>query len=418
MPNGSSLEQFKAPWLLALRGLWIALCLAVVFVFVVGAAAQLNAPLPSCITDTDECSLWTVYREDAALAPTVGVSVAFVFWVATLGQWLPRLIWFGVGLLLFWRRSADGMARLVSLTLVLFVFEGMHIPGALAQPAALLYGLAVFLFFLLPFVFPSGRFVPGWIGWIAVPLNLLISVGSLLPRPEEGDQIGLWLGLGGSILWMLLAVYAVIYRYRRAAAGQERQQIKWLMAGVIGWSIALIPPIITLAYFPVNHPTPQRLLFLLLVNFPVYIGAYLITSICIGTAVFRYRLWDIDILIRRTLQYSLLTALLALFYFGTIVLLQTIFGSVTGEQSPAVIVLSTLLIAALFTPLHRRVQQVIDRRFFRRKYDAQQVLAAFAVTARDEVEMDALTAALLRVVDETMQPERLSLLMLSPKETG
>ena len=405
MSDKASFDLFKPPWLQLLRGLWVALCLAAVLIFVVGAATQLNAPLPSCITDAGECSLWAVYREDAALAPAAGVSTWFVFWAATLGQWLPRLIWFAVGMVLFWRRSADGMAWLVSLTLVLFVFEGVHIPGTLAQPAALLYGLAVFLFFLLPFVFPNGRFVPGWMGWIAIPLNLFISVGSLLPRSEEGDPIGLWLGLGGSILWMLLAIYAVVYRYRKASPGQERQQIKWLMAGVIGWSIALIPPLLSLAYFPADQPTPQRLLFLLLVNFPVYILAYLITATCVGMAIFRYRLWDIDILIRRTLQYSLLTALLALVYFGSVVLLQTLFGSFTGEQSPAVIVISTLLIAALFTPLRRRVQNVIDRRFYRKKYDAAQVLAQFARTARDETDLDSLTAALSRVVDETIQPE-------------
>ncbi len=98
--------------------------------------------------------------------------------------------------------------------------------------------------------------------------------------------------------------------------------------------------------------------------------------------------------------------------------MESLFRGSTEEKSPIIVVLSTLAIAALFSPVRHRVQQVIDRRFFRRKYDAQQVLAAFAVTARDEVEMDALTAALLRVVDETMQPERLSLLMFSPKETG
>ena len=176
------------------------------------------------------------------------------------------------------------------------------------------------------------------------------------------------------------------------------------MAGVLGWSIALAPPILGLVFFPANQPTPQRLLFLLLVNLPVYVGAYLITAICIGMAIFRYRLWDIDLIIRRTLQYSLLTALLATVYFGSIVLLQTIFGSVAGDQSPAVIVLSTLLIAALFTPLRRRVQALIDRRFYRKKYDAQRVLAAFAITARDETDLDSLTAEMQRVMQETMQP--------------
>ncbi len=127
--------------------------------------------------------------------------------------------------------------------------------------------------------------------------------------------------------------------------------------------------------------------------------------VSIAIAIFRYRLYDIDIIIRKTLQYTVVTALLALIYFGSVLLLQRLFSDVTGEQSPLVLVVSTLLIAALFAPLRRRVQDGIDRRFYRKKYDAQQVLAAFARTARDETDMDALLAELERVIQETLQPE-------------
>jgi hypothetical protein len=141
----------------------------------------------------------------------------------------------------------------------------------------------------------------------------------------------------------------------------------------------------------------------------LFMISILLVPLAVTIAVLRYRLYDIDLIIRRTLQYALLTGLLALFYFGSVVVLQSLAEDLTGEQSPLVIVLSTLAIAALFSPLRVRIQDFIDRRFYRNKYDAEKALAQFADAARDEVDVDQLTAALVNVVEETVQPEKVSL---------
>ena len=187
----------------------------------------------------------------------------------------------------------------------------------------------------------------------------------------------------------------------------QRQQIKWV---VYGFAVTLVPlGIFVIAFslsgadFSETNTVAGQLGYL------VWTAFLVVFPVSVMFSILRYRLWDIDVIIRKTLVYGVLTVLLALVYVGSVVLLQQAFGRLTGvEQSPLAIVISTLVIAALFTPLRRRIQDWIDRRFFRKKYNAQQVLAKFALTARDETDLDGLTAELVRVVHETMQPESVS----------
>jgi hypothetical protein len=150
---------------------------------------------------------------------------------------------------------------------------------------------------------------------------------------------------------------------------------------------------------------------LVLVNFPLL---FTIVPLALVVSILRYRLWDMDILINRTLVYGLLTGLLGGTYFGSVVLLQMAFRGATGQSSDLAIVISTLVIAALFIPLRRRIQNVIDRRFYRRRYDTAQTLAAFGARIRDEVDVNRLTAELAGVVEQTMEPAHASIWLREP----
>jgi MFS family permease len=197
--------------------------------------------------------------------------------------------------------------------------------------------------------------------------------------------------------WILTCIISLFLRFRRAR-GVEREQIKWLFYAAAMFFLLYMPSFIGNTYYVANNFW-NLLLPIGMATFPL----------AIGIAILRYRLYDIDIIIRKTLQYAILTGLLALVYFGSVILLQSLTENLFGEQSPLVIVLSTLGIAALFNPLRTRIQDFIDLRFYRKKYDAEQALAQFAATARDEVDMDQLNAALLQVVEQTVQPESVSL---------
>jgi hypothetical protein len=137
------------------------------------------------------------------------------------------------------------------------------------------------------------------------------------------------------------------------------------------------------------------------------------TPIAMGIAITRYRLYEIDLIINRTLVYGALTATLALFYFGSVTALQSLFSLLTGQGNTLAIVASTLAIAALFYPLRRRIQSFIDRRFYRRKYDAAMILEAFGTKLRDQTDLEKLSEDLAEVVDETMQPAHISVILRS-----
>jgi len=199
---------------------------------------------------------------------------------------------------------------------------------------------------------------------------------------------------------IFVALISLIVRLRHARE-LERQQIKWFVYATV---LMISGGILT---YPVSEAIGS--VWLKWISFVPFIVGVMAIPISMGIAIMRYRLYDIDLLINRTLVYGSLTATLVALYFGVIVVLQRLFVLLTGQQSTLAVVASTLLIAALFTPLRRRIQSFIDRRFYRKKYDARKTLEAFSAKLRDETDLDALSNDLVGVVRETMQPAYVSL---------
>jgi hypothetical protein len=338
------------------------------------------------------------------------------------------LVWLTVAGFIAWRKSNDWMALLASLLLVaqgVMQFSGsLSTPLEYSSPAWYVPTVSLFLLDLVLYIlvfslFPNGRFVPAWMRWLVaaeIPLVVILPVlwftsssntETLLTSPAAPLLLFIW----GSIIGGIIG--AQIYRYRRVSSPTERQQTKWVVLGIIeGPVLAVVynfPPLL----FP-SLSAPDSLYFLLFK--PVYTIIFLFAPLCFGVAILRYRLWDIDVLINRTLVYSTLTITLACTYLGLVVLLQQLFHTLTGQpQSAPVTVISTLVIAALFQPLRRRTQEVIDRRSYRRKYDAAKTVEAFSTALRSEVDVNQLSARLVTVVQETMQPAHVSLWLRQPE---
>jgi hypothetical protein len=323
------------------------------------------------------------------------------------------------------------MCWLVSFTLVV---TGAIVPLALFYPAEaplapglrllvnVVTSLSLILSMVLLYVFPDGEFHPPWTRWLALVWTALATAAIFFPGlPLSLPSLPAWLHVLTLLVWAATGVYAQIYRYVHISSPTQRQQAKWaglgLVAAVVGPMAYFVPFVILprlgrsevpnflvrrmgggfFALSAAADLTFQTLFTITLFLFPLLFAI----------AILRFRLWDIDLLINRALVYGTLSALLTLAFLTVVVLLQAAFQLIGGESQPQLVtVLSTLAIAALASPLRQRVQAGIDRRFYRRKYDAARLLTAFGTAVRDEVDLDHLSTRLLGVVDETMEPER------------
>ena len=377
--------RLQGRWLVFARVMWFILVALAVLVFIFSLPVYIAQLYSVC--SGIACGTGQLTPQIVETLRKLGFSIGEYVTINVVLAFIQAFVWFTVGGVLFWRKSNDWMALLVALMMVLLgtgvVLNTVEGSFSLWQfPSRLIDFLAYLLLILVILLFPNGRFVPRWT-WLLfivfIPVEWLYNFfpNSLLNNTIWNNLI--WIGIVISI------IATQVYRYIRVSNLVQRQQTKWVVfAIIIG---LLVEAIFALAavFFP-SFTQSGSLYWLLYNNFSTY--ALLLIPLSLFIAILRYRLWDIDNLINRALVYGTLTFLLALVYFGLIFVLQYLLRGVISQSNDVVIVISTLTIAALFQPLRKRIQKIIDLRFYRSKYDAAKTLEAFSATLRNEVDLE------------------------------
>ena len=405
--------RFHGYWLILARGVWIAIAFLIVVLYLIGFPITFQYLKTACIGTCSNTSQLTL--EQARVFQSHGLTLSFYATYVLAFELVFVVAWFLVATLIFWRRSRERLAWFVSFTLLTFGAAYVDPLTVLAQqhpiwalPTHVVGYTGVVTLVLSLYLFPNGRFVPRLTALVGL-LWALWSLYWFLPTNPNGINSPLW---GIPYVGVLaLGVAAQMYRYLRVSNPIERQQSKWVVYGFSIAILAFLALILGGSLLPSSlvHGTLSPLLIQ-----PAFYLFMLIIPLSIGIAILRSQLWDIDIIINRTLVYGILTVLLALIYFGLIFVLQFLLQGIIDQNNGVAIVVSTLAIAALFQPLRHRIQAMIDRRFYRRKYDAAQIVEAFSATLRNEVDLNQLREHLIRVVQDTMQPSHVSLWLREP----
>lgn len=341
----------------------------------------------------------------------MGLSAGFFAAYIVAAVMTAALVYCAVAAVIFWRRSNDKMALFSSFALLTFGSTASSIPQAATHPAFwfpayFLYYIGQVSFVVFFYLFPDGRFVPRWTRWLAIVAALLFVPRAFFP----GSSLDL---LNSPLYLILIGTTAVaqVYRYRSVSNPWQRQQTKWVVFGV---AVAMVGFSAVITLFNIVPSVLESGPLVQMAGITLIQGSIALIPLAIGVAILRSRLYDIDVVINRTLVYGALTATLALVYVGSVVVLQQVFRTLTGGESQLAVVASTLAIAALFNPLRRRIQNFIDRIFYRKKYDSARILASFGARLRDETDLDDLNDHLVEVVRETMQPAHVSLWLREP----
>ncbi len=406
-------------WLTLARVVWVVVVAFDLAMFALSLGPSYALFQQPCVSPNQaECGTVQLALADWRAMQAHGISPA-AYSAFTLGVLVAAsLIFFAVGFLIAWRKWGELMGLFVSALLITFGSTGVSdtlTEGSNAHP---LLGVAQFVVVVLSYpalatfmlTFPTGRFAPRWTAWIVLLWIVQFGVFIFGAPPYA-------LAVSVAITWGSCALTQV-YRYRRLYTPMQRRQTKWVVFS-LALACALAPLTFALPALVPELNTPGSLLRL-----GSAVGLALFwapISLGVGVAILRSQLYDIDLLINRALVYGLLTAILGGVYAGGVIGGQRLVSALTGvhvQESPVTIVLTTLVVAALFQPLRHRLQSLIDRRFFRSKYDAARAVAGFSATLRSEVNMPDLTAHLLDIVDETMRPEHLSLWLRSERRVA
>ena len=397
--SSTSATILRGRWLVVVRATWVGIATLAIGVFVASIPGYVSG-----ILQLGQAN-WMGAPVEAPAALVLILDL-----LGVLASITTALVCLVLALVLFWRRSDDWMVVFISSYLILYgtVFagplewaEGFYrwwpkLAVAVVQPLLLTTPTIA-----LVALFPDGRLVPRWTRWLIV-LSIPLVV-SILYLPLLAWGVFLSLLVSG-------AIYAQVYRYRHVFTPPQRQQTKWVLFGLLLWWLLILMlgiPYSLGSSLPSGGPLP----WWTLAGSAGWWLTLAIVPLSLSVAILRYRLYDIDVVINRTLVYGSLTVMLGLVYLGSVASLQYAFRVLTGHEDfpQLTIVVSTLAIAALFDPLRRSIQAFIDRRFYRRKYDARKTLESFSARLRDETNLDSLNEELISVVRETMQPEHASL---------
>lgn len=401
-----------SPTLLRLtRLLWVVVTLITLGLVIFGIPLRLE----SILENVDERSLVELHLSRAGYARfLIGLDLIVIFAHVVIAS------------ILFTRRSDDWLALLMAFALVAngsliylsltYSLEDVEPITRAAVELIIAIGLISSVFLL--YLYPSGKFVPRWTVFLVLAWGIMLAIAIF--APDLPISFTTW-PLGIQILVMLIGsgigVFSQIYRYQNVSRPVERQQIKWgifgLSAAVVGPFFYFLPLIVpslvapslpNIFYQRVGASFFAYALFFKLIGSLLFSMALLVFPISFTVAIFRYRLWEIDVIINRALVYGALTGSLILIFFLGVTVFESLFRSMTGEASQLGVVVSTLAIASLFNPLRARIQRGIDRRFYRQKYDAAEALLRFGNQIRDEVDLEDLSRALLGTVEQTVHP--------------